>query len=137
VILPGAAYTEKNATFVNTEGRVQRTRLAAFPPGEAREDWTIVRALSDVLGHTLPYGALSEVRGRLVEANAVFLSLDETAPAPWGDFGGQGEPADGPVGATPIENFYMTDPISRASATMARCTETHSGGGQGKTGTDG
>ncbi|MBC8339461.1 MAG: NADH-quinone oxidoreductase subunit G [Alphaproteobacteria bacterium] len=137
VVLPGAAYTEKNSTFVNTEGRVQRTHLAAFPPGEAREDWTIVRALSDVLGHTLAYNDLSEVRGRLVEANPIFLSLDEATPAAWGDFGEQGRLGGGTVGSTAIDNFYMTDPISRASATMARCTETRSGGQQDKTGTDG
>jgi len=141
VILPGAAYTEKNATYVNTEGRIQRTRLAAFPPGDAREDWAIIRALSAVLGHTLGYDDLNKVRGRLVEANPVFLNVHETVPAAWGEFGEPYTPGDAPGdGAaliSPIENFYMTDPISRASATMARCTETASASKQDKTGTDG
>ncbi|MHA1108285.1 MAG: NADH-quinone oxidoreductase subunit NuoG, partial [Alphaproteobacteria bacterium] len=67
VVLPGAAYTEKNATYVNTEGRVQRTRLAVFPPGDAREDWTILRALSDRLGCTLPYDDVAALRRRMAE----------------------------------------------------------------------
>ena len=137
VILPGAAYTEKNATYVNTEGRVQRTRRAAFPPGDARDDWAIIRALSAVLEHPLGYDDLSQVRGRLVEANPVFLNPDEAAPAAWGEFGEQGAPGDGASLMSPIGNFYMTDPISRASATMARCMDSISGADQGKTGTDG
>jgi len=135
VILPGAAYTEKNATYVNTEGRVQLAQLAVFPPGDAREDWTIVRALSDVLGKTLPYDDLKMVRSRLVEVNPVFLNIDEVAPAPWAPFGSDGEIAIQAL-RTPVDNFYMTDPISRASATMAECTASLSGAG-GRTGTDG
>ncbi|NQU59623.1 MAG: NADH-quinone oxidoreductase subunit G, partial [Rhodospirillales bacterium] len=122
VILPGAAYTEKNATYVNTEGRVQQTRLAAFPPGEAREDWTIIRALSEVLGHTLPFDDIGMVRGRMVNVNPAFLNLDEVTPAAWGDFGAEGDVSSDPL-ISPVTNFYMTDPISRASATMAECTE--------------
>ena len=72
MILPGAAYTEKDATWVNTEGRVQRGRLAVYPPGEAREDWKILRAASEVLGKRLPYDALDGVRARLAEVNPVF-----------------------------------------------------------------
>src|SRR5690606_14680168 len=71
VVLPGAAYTEKNATYVNTEGRVQLARMAAFPPGEAREDWTILRALSEALGKSLPYDNLGQVRQRLIEVNRI------------------------------------------------------------------
>ncbi len=137
VILPGAAYTEKNATYINTEGRVQRTRLAIFPPGDAREDWAIIRALSGILEHPLGYDDLSQVRGRLVDANPVFMNLDETAPAAWGQFGEQGVPVNGVALISPIDNFYMTDPISRASVTMAKCMEMNSGAEQGKTGTDG
>lgn len=85
VILPGAAYTEKNATWVNTEGRVQRGRLAVFPPGEAREDWTIIRALSEVLGKTLPYNTLAQLRDRMIAANEVFGRVDEVVPAEWED----------------------------------------------------
>src|SRR6185437_8397115 len=69
VVLPGAAYTEKDATYVNTEGRVQLGRRAVFPPGDAREDWTILRALSDVLGRKLPYDSLGQVRRALLAAN--------------------------------------------------------------------
>ena len=141
VVLPGAAYTEKNATYVNTEGRVQRTQLATFPPGDAREDWAIIRALSAVLGHPLGYDDLSQIRGRLVFANPGFLNPDEAAPAAWGEFGDPltsgGAPGNGAALMSPIDNFYMTDPISRASATMARCMEMISGSEQDKTGTDG
>jgi len=135
VVLPGAAYTEKNATYVNTEGRIQRTRLAAFPPGDARDDWSIVRALSGVLGHALPYDDLRSLRGKLVEANAVFLTLDEAVPAAWGDFGTEGEVGSAPF-RSPIETFHMTDPISRASVTMAKCIAALTGAGE-RTGTDG
>ncbi|OHC75892.1 MAG: NADH-quinone oxidoreductase subunit G [Rhodospirillales bacterium RIFCSPLOWO2_12_FULL_58_28] len=136
VILPGAAYTEKNATYVNTEGRVQRTSLAVFPPGEAREDWKIIRALSEVLGKTLPFDTLSQVRERMAEVNPVFAALNETKPAAWGAFGGDGKLDAAPF-VSPIVNFYMTDPISRASATMAACTDVFAASKRGKTGTDG
>ena len=135
VILPGAAYTEKNATFVNTEGRVQRTRAAHFPLGEAKEDWTILRALSAVIEKTLPYDSIAALRGRMVEANPVLGSLDEVTPAPWEAFGAKGKMTKAGF-VSPVENFYMTDPISRASITMARCTELLSPEPR-KTGTDG
>jgi len=121
VILPGAAYSEKNATYVNTEGRVQLARLAVFPPGEAREDWTIVRALSAVLGHTLPYDNLGELRQHLIHDNPLFAAVDQIQPAAWGEFG-QAGPVDAVPLASPVRNYYMTDPISRASETMAKCT---------------
>jgi len=136
VILPGAAYTEKNATYVNTEGRVQRTHLAVFPLGEAREDWTILRALSDVLGHKLPYDTLGEVRSRMVEINPVFDGDDQQTGGEWADFGSKGSLESGGF-ASPIQNFHMTDSISRASETMAQCTEALLGDNKGKTGTDG
>ena len=136
VILPGAAYTEKNATWVNTEGRAQLGRLAAFPPGDAREDWTIVRALSEVLGKTLPCNDLKGVRSMLVDANPAFLGIDSVSAAPWGKFGTPGAVDAAPF-ASPITNFYMTDPISRASETMAKCTDTFQQAEQKKTGTDG
>jgi len=122
VILPGAAYTEKNGTYVNLEGRVQLGRLAVFPPGEAREDWTILRALSGVVGEPLAYDNLGELRQKLIEANPVFGRLDEVQPATWESFGRPGEISNVPF-ELPIDNFYMTDPISRASPTMAKCTE--------------
>jgi len=122
VVLPGAAYTEKNATYVNTEGRVQQARLAAFPLGEAREDWKILRALSAQLGHTLPYDTLTQVRSRMAQLNPVFATVDMLTAAPWATFGRDGSLAAMPF-VSSIENYYMTDPISRASATMAKCTE--------------
>ncbi len=136
VILPGAAYTEKNATYVNTEGRVQRTRLAVFPPGEAREDWTILRALSEVLGKTLPYNSLAQLRDRMAAANPVFAAVDAVTPAEWKSFGSDAAMNASKAFALPIENFYMTDPISRASKTMAECTDVYiNGNDQKKTGT--
>lgn len=121
VILPGAAYTEKNATYVNTEGRVQRGHLAVFAPGEAKEDWAIVRALSGVLGKTLTYNTLAEVRARMAAINPVFAALDTVQSAEWSDFGTAGDLQPKPL-SSHIRNFYMTDPISRASETMAACT---------------
>jgi NADH-quinone oxidoreductase subunit G len=124
IILPGAAYTEKDATYVNTEGRVQRAQQATTPPGDAREDWKILRALSQVLGKTLPYDSLAAIRARLVAANDTFRVVDRVLPAHWepiaapANLGGDAQPF-----RSPIENFYMTDPISRASVTMAKCSE--------------
>ena len=137
VILPGAAYTEKNGTYVNTEGRVQLAMRATWPPGDAREDWAILRALSAVLGHALPYDSLDQVRRRLVEVNPVFAARHERAPAAWGPFGEPGAMDPAPF-QPPIANYYMTDPISRASETMAKCTvDFVIGNRQGMTGTHG
>jgi NADH-quinone oxidoreductase subunit G len=120
VILPGAAYTEKPGTYVNTEGRVQLATRAGFPPGEAREDWAILRALSERLGRTLPYDTIDQVRARLVAVNKSFAALDQQSAGEWGDFGKPGVVSESPF-VLPIANFYMTDPISRASRTMAEC----------------
>ena len=135
VILPGAAYTEKDGTYVNTEGRVQRGHRATFPPGDAREDWAILRALSAAVGHTLPYDSLEQVRARLVETNPVFGVVGRVEPASWGAFGAAGAMDNVPF-ASLIDNFYMTCPISRASETMANCIAEIVGGGA-RTGTDG
>jgi len=138
VILPGAAYTEKDATYVNTEGRAQRGRRAVFPPGEAREDWKIIRALSERLGHKLPYDTLGALRERLAAVNSAFGKVDEIVPAAWGPFG-----ADGPLMPQPfqypIADFYRTDPISRTSPTMAACAAAAAERARavGKTGTHG
>ena len=123
-MLPGAAYTEKHATYVNTEGRVQLARRAVFPPGDAREDWTILRALSDTLGRKLPYDSLPQLRQRLIQANAGFVDVDQAPRAAWGKFGKEG-PIDPTPFAYPIADFYRTDPISRASPTMALCAEAY------------
>ena len=135
VILPGAAYTEKDATWVNTEGRVQRGLRAVFPPGDAREDWAIVRALSDALGQTLPYDDLAGLRADMVETAPHLGNIDAITPAEWGAFGKARKMSAKPF-ASPVANFYMTDPISRASETMAKCTVS-AAAQPGATGTDG
>ncbi len=125
VILPGAAYTEKNGTYVNTEGRVQRGFRAVFAPGEAREDWKILRAFSAVIDRPLPYDDLDALRRRLVEINPVFARVGEHVRLAASDQGGPaGDPAalsDAPV-AYAISDYYQTNPISRASPTMAECS---------------
>jgi NADH-quinone oxidoreductase subunit G len=125
VILPGAAYTEKTATYVNSEGRVQRGYLAVYPPGEAREDWTILRAFSEVVGHRLPYDTIAALWARLEQVNPVFARLDVSPRFGVSDRTGPGgDPAalgEAPF-AMPIASYYQTDPISRASRTMAECT---------------
>ena len=128
VVLPGAAYTEKDATYVSTEGRVQRTHLAVHPPGLARPDWMILRALSHALGRKTHYDTLEGLRAHMVRTNAVFAEVDvaaanRTARTEWTAFGTTGEMNASPF-INAVENFYMTDPISRASKTMARCTNT-------------
>jgi NADH-quinone oxidoreductase subunit G len=121
VILPGAAYSEKHGTYVNLEGRVQLSEFAVHPPGEAREDWTILRALSDLLGRRLPFDDLSQLRramaAQVPHLGAVGLAELEPIRA-W-----TGEAADvaGEM-AYPIEDFYLTNPIARASPTLQRCS---------------
>jgi NADH-quinone oxidoreductase subunit G len=122
VILPGAAYTEKDGTYVNTEGRVQLARRAVFPPGEAREDWKILRALSEAIGRPLPFDTLRELRRRMWNTHPVLAEADVVTRAPWAAFGQTGPVRPGAF-EYPIEDFYGTDPISRASGTMAQCSE--------------
>ena len=122
VIFPGAAYTEKHGTYVNTEGRPQRAKLATMPPGDAREDWKILRALSDALGKTVPLDSLSAVRSRLAELAPVLAVPDVIVPAEWSASVRSGEYDRRPF-LSPVENFYQTDQIARASAVMAQCTE--------------
>ena len=136
VILPGAAYPEKNGLYVNTEGRVQMARMAVFPLGEAREDWKILRALGEQLGVRLPYDSLSQVRKSLAETSPVFRTIESLVTAEWGPFGHPGSVEAAPF-VNPIDNYYMTDPISRASATMAKCTETFVLPARERTGTHG
>jgi NADH-quinone oxidoreductase subunit G len=136
VILPGAAYTEKNATYVNLEGRVQRTQLASFPVGEAKEDWAILRALSAELGQTLAFDSLAELRERMTTATPCLGNVDEIAAAEWGEFGAEGA-MNSDAFTNPIDNFFMTDPISRASLTMAECMVTRDNSTQVRTGTHG
>ncbi|WP_027135325.1 NADH-quinone oxidoreductase subunit NuoG [Geminicoccus roseus] len=122
VILPGAAWTEKHGTYVNTEGRPQRAKLATMPPGEAREDWKILRALSDALGCTVPLDSLSAVRARMVELAPVLEVPDVIVPTAWETFGQDGEVDRAPF-ATPVGDYYQTNAIARASAVMSECSE--------------
>ncbi|KAI0298336.1 NADH-ubiquinone oxidoreductase [Multifurca ochricompacta] len=113
VCLPGSAYTEKSTTWVNTEGRSQLGRAAVPPPGAAREDWKIIRALSEVLGIALPYDDVLALRDRMWELSPSLTLVADTTSAK----------ASGALLRKPISNFYQTDPISRASVTMAQCTQ--------------
>jgi len=137
VVLPGAAYTEKHATYVNTEGRPQRAKLATFPPGEAKEDWRVLRALSEVLGRKVPLDQIGAVRARMSEIAPWLAQIDEVTPAEWGDFGAEGS-FDKAGFTSPVEDFYLTNPISRASGNMRECSElfTHQRGHEA-TGTHG
>ncbi|KAJ2235432.1 ndufs1 NADH-ubiquinone oxidoreductase subunit [Coemansia sp. RSA 1722] len=132
VILPGAAYTEKSATFVNTEGRAQLTRQAVNPPGAARDDWKIVRALSEAAGMALPYDDVDALRARMADVCPSLVHVGEREPTSFAvarlglqqmAAGGSGR-----AGAldrrfvSAVEDFYMTDVISRASRTMARAS---------------
>jgi NADH-quinone oxidoreductase subunit G len=122
VILPGAAYTEKSGIYVNTEGRAQLALQAAFPPGEAREDWKIVRAFSETYGEPLPFDTMAQLRERMIEQVPVLGNIGRRDAAEWKQFGKEGQ-VSAQAFAPTVDNFYMTDPISRASVTMAKCTE--------------
>ena len=130
VILPGAAYTEKSGIFVNTEGRAQMANRAGFPPGEAREDWAIIRALSDVLARKLPYDSLAALRQAIFTAVPHLMRLDQIAAGNAADLktlaGRSGEVEKLPF-KTSVEDFYLTNPIARASAVMAECSRLASG----------
>jgi NADH-quinone oxidoreductase subunit G len=124
VVLPGAAYTEKPGLYVNTEGRVQRAERAVFPKGEAKEDWAIFRALSEHVGAKLPYDSLDQLRTRLVANHPSFGVVDAAPAAEPLDLDAVGEA--GELSETPFANavtdFYLTNPIARASVTMAECS---------------
>ncbi len=135
VILPGAAYTEKHGTYVNLEGRPQRAYPAMAPLGEAREDWRILRALSARLGQPLPYDTLDALRAAMVERAPVLGGLNAIEKAPFEPFGTEGAMDDAPF-ESPVHDFYRTDPITRASDTMATCSATFVDQAT-KTGTDG
>ncbi|MCB1377826.1 MAG: molybdopterin-dependent oxidoreductase, partial [Alphaproteobacteria bacterium] len=125
VILPGAAYTEKSVTYVNTEGRPQMTARASFPPGDAREDWAVFRALSDSLGSTLPWNNLDELRVQMYKQAPHLMRLDQVAAADATELAelpdGAGEMS-GEAFQSPVADFYMTNPIARASKIMAECS---------------
>ncbi len=125
VILPGAAYPEKSALYVNTEGRVQMAKRAAFPPGDAREDWAILRALSDLLGHRLPYDSLAQLRQAVFAAHPHMMRIDQIAagdPADVAKLAKAGGNTNRTGFRSAVADFYLTNPITRASATMAECS---------------
>ncbi len=122
VILPGAAYTEKEATYVNTEGRVQRGRAAISPPGEAQEDWKILSRLCSHFGVTRPPQTLEEVRKRMGEINPVFNHVDVLQDSPWGEFG-QRVPLDRSPFPVWEGNFFLDNAVARSSQTMAQCAQ--------------
>ncbi|MEM6383683.1 MAG: NADH-quinone oxidoreductase subunit NuoG [Pseudomonadota bacterium] len=128
VILPSAAYTEKSATYVNTEGRPQQTQRGAFPPGEAKEDWAIIRALSARLAHTLPFNSLDELRAALYAEVPHLANLETVEAADTNGLSALAAGAPQTVKAakfTPaINDFYLTNPIARASKVMAECSAT-------------
>jgi len=135
VILPASTYTEKSATYVNTEGRVQIAQRASFAPGDAREDWAIFRALSAVLGLTLAFDSLSDLRVRLYEDYPHFAGIDMVATTKefdvkaFGESLGARKTAKTLSGAfiNPVTDFYLTNPIARASKVMAECSALNSG----------
>jgi len=134
VILPGAAYTEKPGLYVNTEGRVQMANRVVFPKGEAREDWAILRALSERLGVKLPYDSLDELRARLFAEHPTFGQIDYAPGAATAagfdlaKLGKAGKLKDAPFQG-PVADFYLTNPIARASVTMAECSAVSAGAG--------
>jgi NADH-quinone oxidoreductase subunit G len=126
VILPGAAYTEKAGIYVNMEGRVQMANRAIFPKGEAREDWAILRALSERLGAKLPYDNLNALRRKLILDHPTFGQVDYApgsmpAALDLTKLGKKGKVSDTPF-VSPVTDFYQTNPIARASVTMAECS---------------
>lgn len=131
VILPGAAYTEKSGTYVNTEGRVQLGARASFPLGDAKEDWAILRALSDVLGQRLPFDSLPQLRAKLYADYPHMAAIDRITPADFAGLAGLAN-AGGTTDKAPfrraVTDLYLTNPIARASAVMAECSALAQGG---------
>ena len=121
IVLPGASYAEKDGTYVNLEGRVQYAEKAVFAPGDAREDWSILRALADAMGVSVGFDSLPQLQAEMI---AAVPALGEEGLAGLGalpDAPG-GARATGPIDAYPIRDFYLTNPIARASAVMQRCS---------------
>lgn len=122
IIIPGCAYTEKDATYVNCEGRAQRAYRAVFPPGKAQEDWSILLELAAYLKISLPYTSLAGIRDRLAQINTSFRQINIPMPAILGDLGEEG-PLSDKVFSTSSHSFYQTDVISGHSPTMAKCAQ--------------
>jgi NADH-quinone oxidoreductase subunit G len=130
VIFPGAAYTEKSATYVNTEGRPQMTARATFPPGQARDDWSIISAMAEQLGVSLGWSTLDGLRAAMYKIAPQLASLDAihaADPVALSELA-KGEGATAKTGfASPIKDFYLTNPIARASRIMADCSALKNG----------
>ena len=125
VILPGSAYTEKSGTYVNTEGRVQIANRATFAPGDAKEDWAILRALSAEVGHKLPFDSLAQLRTGLYGEYPHMALIDEVAAGNADDvkkLAGKAGKTGAAAFVSPVADFYMTNPIARASKVMAECS---------------
>ena len=123
VILPSAAYTEKDGTYVNTEGRPQVARRAVSPPGEAKEDWAIIRAMSEHIGNEpLPYNNVQALRARIQKEFPVFKAIDQIEPAKWVKFKVKGKVSKDPF-VNPVKSYYLNDAICRASDTMKECVK--------------
>jgi len=135
VILPGAAYTEKDGTWANTEGRVQLSRHAAYPPGEARDDWAILRAFSATIDKVLPYDDIAALRRRMWEVAPQLATLDEVASGEMAAFGVEGAMDPAPF-ESPVADYYLANAICRASSVMAECSQLYIAGAEA-TGTDG
>jgi NADH-quinone oxidoreductase subunit G len=127
LVLPGAAYAEKHGTYVNLEGRVQRSEPAVFPPGEARRDWTILRAVSELAGHALPFDSFDQLHAVMI-AEYPQLGRDGLIDLPWSPPDLDAKAA-GPV-RYPISDFYLTNAICRSSPTMRRCSDELLHGGE-------
>jgi len=126
VVLPGAAYTEKSAIYVNTEGRVQMTARAVYPPGDAKEDWKIIRALSEILEHTLPFDMLQELRTEMFKAVPHLANIDDVAVPERQDLDDLASLAgscNDKAFVCGVRDFYLTNPIARASSVMAQMSE--------------
>ncbi|KEO91527.1 NADH dehydrogenase [Erythrobacter longus] len=121
IILPGASYAEKDGTYVNTEGRVQFAEKAVFAPGDAREDWTILRALADAIGVSVGFDSFEQLQGAMI---AEVPALGEEALADYGSLpkADSKAKAEGVISAYPVKDFYLTNPIARASAVMQQCS---------------
>lgn len=127
IIFPGATYTEKNGIYVNTEGRAQSTRMAVHPPGEAREDWKILRALSEKIDISLSYKTIIQLRQRIGDQWPHLTQFDTVNAAKWSKFGDPSVNIEANKEfASPLDNFYITNVVTRASETMAKCQETFS-----------
>ena len=121
IILPAASYAEKDGTYVNIEGRVQFAEKAVFAPGDAREDWTILRALADALGVSVGFDSFAQLQAKMI---AEVPALGEEGLADLGALPSADSwaKAEGEITSYPVADFYLSNPIARASSVMQRCS---------------